>query len=111
VYVKDITAALLAIVALASAAATEPAQLDLRAVYNMGGPAALSRAQLGQLLSTVLGSAVQTQIVGAPRANSPWPSPLDLSMSSDKLWSALQLQPTPMATALHSCITAADNDK
>jgi nucleoside-diphosphate-sugar epimerase len=106
VYVKDITAALLAIVAQATAAEPAP-QLELRAVYNMGGPAALSRAQLGQLLSAVLGSAVHAQIAAAPRASSPWPSPLDLSMSSDKLWSALQLTATP----LHSCITAAGGVK
>jgi dTDP-4-dehydrorhamnose reductase len=107
VYVQDITAALLAIVALAAAAAAPAPQLELRAVYNMGGPAALSRAQLGQLLSAVLGSAVQAQIAAAPRASGPWPSPLDLSMSSGKLWSALQLTATPMETALNSCITAA----
>jgi nucleoside-diphosphate-sugar epimerase len=106
VYVQDITAALLAIVALAAAAEPAP-QLELRAVYNMGGPAALSRAQLGQRLSAVLGSTVQAEIAAAPRASSPWPSPLDLSMSSGKLWSALQLTATPMETALDSCITAA----
>lgn len=98
---KQAPSAAAAAASAASDSHTAPG-ISVRETYNVGGDRSLSRAELGEMCAQALQQRAQRSVQAQQRSATSYPSPLDLSMDSSKLWSALVCTPTGMAQALQN---------
>lgn len=108
-FVGDLTAAIVRIVEMEAAGATDERRSDASRIrgirgetFNIGGPVpSLSRADLAKMMAAHVGgdpAIVKTAHVPSHRAV---PIPVDLSMRSTKIEKALGMKLTSFASALH----------